>query len=296
MVDVRIRGDLPSVSGYGVARWLSLTAVFTLVFAITLAVAPKPALAQVSVEKGAQAEEEAAALDCSDFATQRGAQAIFTRSPKASAGDPFKLDENGDGIACEAKPGGTAEDGTKLGTKTGGDLDCIDFPSQRAAQARLRADPSDPNGLDPETKGIACEITPVPYKDSAFDNAPVAAARSNADLDCKDFEYQQEAQVVYSQNPSDPNGLDGSNEEAEKEKRFVGNGVACESLPLLASNVTELVGKDIAKAKPPAPAIALLAAWPHGGKSGFLLDLAALLLVTGGVSVLLIVRHTRRSS
>lgn len=279
-------------------------ALLALSAVLTLAGAPDTATAQETLEDKAIAEEEAASLDCSDFATRRGAQAIFTRSPVASAGDPFGLDKDGDGRACEAAtPGGAAEDGTELGTKTGGDLDCVDLPSQAAAQARLRADPSDPDGLDPENNGVACEFAPIPYEDRAFDNAPVAAARSKADLDCEDFEYQQEAQMVYLQDESDPNGLDGPNEKAEKDKRFVGNGFACETLPALASNVEELgasedAGAGGAKAAPASKAAptALVAAWPHGGGLGFVLDLAALLLVACGVSALLIVRRARRSS
>ena len=39
-----------------------------------------------------------------------------------------------------------------------GDLDCsTDFDSQREAQAVLTADPSDPNNLDGDADGIACE-------------------------------------------------------------------------------------------------------------------------------------------
>jgi hypothetical protein len=42
-----------------------------------------------------------------------------------------------------------------------------------------------------------------------------------ADLDCSDFKYQEDAQAVYDQDPSDPNGLDGDDND----------GKACESLP-----------------------------------------------------------------
>jgi len=45
----------------------------------------------------------------------------------------------------------------------------------------------------------------------------VAAAN---DLDCEDFTTQPEAQAVYNQNPSDPNGLDRDKD-----------GKACEALP-----------------------------------------------------------------
>ncbi len=61
------------------------------------------------------------------------------------------------------------------------DQNCSDFPSQAAAQAHLRADPSDPDGLDAHPgpadgndqaggDGIACESNPAP-----FDREPVFA-------------------------------------------------------------------------------------------------------------------------
>jgi hypothetical protein len=46
--------------------------------------------------------------------------------------------------------------------------DCFDFPSQAAAQQHLRADPSDPDNLDPDRDGIACETNAAP-----FDTVPV---------------------------------------------------------------------------------------------------------------------------
>jgi hypothetical protein len=45
-------------------------------------------------------------------------------------------------------------------TAQSGDLDCADFDSQAEAQAELRSDPSDPNGLDAEDDGVACESLP----------------------------------------------------------------------------------------------------------------------------------------
>src|SRR5436305_1378154 len=41
-------------------------------------------------------------------------------------------------------------------------LDCKDFPSQAAAQANLRADPADPNRLDADKNGIACQVYAYP--------------------------------------------------------------------------------------------------------------------------------------
>jgi hypothetical protein len=62
------------------------------------------------------------------------------------------------------------------------DQNCSDFESQAAAQAHLRADPSDPDGLDAHPgpadgndraggDGIACESNPAP-----FDREPVLAS------------------------------------------------------------------------------------------------------------------------
>jgi hypothetical protein len=49
-------------------------------------------------------------LDCSDFATQAEAQAVYDRDPS----DPNRLDADNDGVACENLPGGapgSAENG-----------------------------------------------------------------------------------------------------------------------------------------------------------------------------------------
>lgn len=42
------------------------------------------------------------------------------------------------------------------------DLNCSDFPNQAAAQKNLDDNPSDPNGLDHDSDGIACESNPCP--------------------------------------------------------------------------------------------------------------------------------------
>jgi hypothetical protein len=53
-------------------------------------------------------------------------------------------------------------------------------------------------------------------------------AQEDADqLDCEDFQYQEDAQAVYDQDPSDPHGLDGPIGEASDGVA----GVACEELP-----------------------------------------------------------------
>ncbi len=95
-------------------------------------------------------------LDCSDFATQEDAQAVYDRDPS----DPNGLDEDGDSIACESLPsggGGSPAEGTTGVTTAEEDLDCADFATQAEAQAELDADPSDPNDLDADADGVACE-------------------------------------------------------------------------------------------------------------------------------------------
>ncbi len=47
--------------------------------------------------------------DCSDYATQGQAQAVYDQDPS----DPNGLDENGDGVACESLSGG-AGDGSMM--------------------------------------------------------------------------------------------------------------------------------------------------------------------------------------
>ena len=102
----------------------------------------------------------------------------------------------------------------------GEDATCSDFVNQAAAQTALEADPRDPNGLDLDLDGIACEtpfVTPV---------VPVAlptvspASQDGRDVNCVDFAFQEDAQVVFDRIPGDPYNLDPS-----------GDGLACSSLP-----------------------------------------------------------------
>jgi hypothetical protein len=47
---------------------------------------------------------------------------------------------------------------------------CPDYASQAEAQEAYEADTSDPNGLDRDGDGIACESNPAPYSDEYNDN------------------------------------------------------------------------------------------------------------------------------
>lgn len=260
-----------------------LLAVLCAALAATIS-ALAPSTAQAQTETHALVEDPL--LDCNDVATQRGAQALFELEP----GDRFALDEDGDGVACEVPRGRGAEaateDGTELGGATGRDLDCMDFSSQAAAQSHLKSNPSDPYGLDVENNGVACDLSqPARYEDLAEDRAPVAAARSGADLDCGDFEYQQEAQAVYFLDESDPNDLDRGER---------GSGV-CLGLPIFWPNAHVLTAQEAdgtgGTESGPAPAAVLAQALPFGAEElpGLMLYAVALALIASGALALLVV-------
>ncbi len=110
----------------------------------------------------------AADLDCGSFQFQEEAQTVLDKDRS----DPHGLDRDKDGIACETLPKrGTAPTETitptvpPIATETKpvpgsakfADKDCADFPSQAAAQAELKRNPSDPHRLDGDDDGYACE-------------------------------------------------------------------------------------------------------------------------------------------
>ena len=87
--------------------------------------------------------------DCPDFRSQAEAQAELERDPS----DPNNLDADNDGEACETYPYG----GAGGGGVGGGDLDCADFATHGEAQRELAKDRTDPNNLDADDDGRACE-------------------------------------------------------------------------------------------------------------------------------------------
>lgn len=117
--------------------------------------------------------------NCDDFTYQEDAQDFFD----TTTGDPHDLDRNDDGVACESLPSrgsaseelGLTDDSTSSssgststtshGTSSSSstrtaptqDRDCADFSSQADAQDVLDDDPSDPERLDADDDGVACE-------------------------------------------------------------------------------------------------------------------------------------------
>ncbi len=68
------------------------------------------------------------------------------------------------------------------------DLDCDDFSSQEQAQGVYDSDPSDPNGLDREGDGIACETSGGSgVSSSAPEDGVATGAGGTAGLESKDL-------------------------------------------------------------------------------------------------------------
>lgn len=121
-------------------------------------------------------------VDCPQL-TQQQAQAIFDADPS----DPNRLDADNDGIACEDGDG-AAQPAAPTTTQYGqteapaqGDLDCIDFATQAEAQATYDTDPSDPNGLDADDDGVACESTTSVAAGTEFEDGSRVIAGSGSE-------------------------------------------------------------------------------------------------------------------
>lgn len=150
---------------------------------------------------------------------------------------------------------------------------CTDFATQEEAQAAFDEDPEGMATLDPDGNGIACEEL---VAEPANDNADRQERRRNRqnqqeeepadtvvdqprrnpgpeDLDCIDFEFQEEAQAIFDQDPSDPFNLDPN-----------GDGFACSSLPLQTPLVISQVPKTGVGSSPLPTIYALIAATAIG--------------------------------
>ncbi|WP_433783828.1 hypothetical protein ACQPX6_27145 [Actinomycetospora sp. CA-101289] len=137
--------------------------------------------------------------NCGDFRYQEDAQDVFD----ADTSDPNGLDDDGDDIACEARPHRPAH--TELGLDdeatpssstspsssdapvdtvvSSADRDCDDFSTQAEAQDALDADPSDPERLDADADDEACES--FSYGDEV-ETEPAAVSSHGSDDDADD--------------------------------------------------------------------------------------------------------------
>jgi hypothetical protein len=111
----------------------------------------------------AAADQSGYDYDCTDFDSRRDAQRFYEELG-GPLYDPFNLDDDEDGMACEEwirdyERTQAGEDG--INGADGEDRDCADFASQAEAQGYFEDDGGsmDVNidHLDPNHNGIACE-------------------------------------------------------------------------------------------------------------------------------------------
>ena len=96
-------------------------------------------------------------LDCASFETHEVAKRVFEQD----LSDPHYLDGDGDGVACEEQAENQPDDQLpSVGSGSDSDLNCASFATHEQAQRVLEQDPSDPNYLDGDGDGVACEDLP----------------------------------------------------------------------------------------------------------------------------------------
>ena len=97
--------------------------------------------------------------------------------------------------------------------------------------AEATPEPVEPSSLTPEIEGPVVE--PLPEPTTQYQGTPPTPS-GGGELNCDDFEFQEDAQAFYDQDRSDPEGLDGPPGES-----FTGEeGVACEELPSRSGEVS----------------------------------------------------------
>lgn len=163
----------------------------------------------------------------------------------------------------ESEPGNSAEASGETISVT-----CENFATQEDAQAAFDIDAAGLASLDPDGNGVACEELPVANPDVAAEGAEEAReerrnrrnqeeanggqavdeavdqpAQVNVreDLDCIDFQFQEEAQSILDRDAGDPFNLDPN-----------GDGFACSSLPSATPQIIQVprTGAGVARALP----------------------------------------------
>lgn len=221
-------------------------------------------------------------LDCIDFTTREEAQAALDAEPN----DPHNLDPNGDGIACALLPSAAdlavdqpadpqadppvddqaAQDAGKKDRKNRDEvIITCDSVTQEEAQAALQAGTADAAVIDPDGDGIACESEELSGgdkggkkdrkkgEDAVPTDQPATATGGAADvppqdLDCVDFTYQEEAQAMFDQDPTDPYNLDPN-----------GDAYACSSLPRQSPYISAVPATGSGSRIPLLPTLGLIA-------------------------------------
>lgn len=102
-----------------------------------------------------------------------------TTSPKPTPGTPTSTASS------------SSTSATKPASSSGGggsteDLDCKDFRDQKAAQAELDKDRDDPNNLDRDNDGVACEVEDLTVGDSTTVKGGSSSSGSYRQIDAGD--------------------------------------------------------------------------------------------------------------
>ena len=177
--------------------------------------------------------------NCSDFDTWSEAQSFY-ESEGGPGSDPHRLDNDGDGIACQSLPGapnsdsGSDTSSSPNATRTPKSKDthnCSDFDTWSEAQRFYESEggpASDPHRLDRDGDGVACQSLPgAPNGKSTPEPSPkpvpIPTPGPKNTHNCSDFDTWSEAQSFFESEGgpgSDPHKLDGNDD-----------GIACQSLP-----------------------------------------------------------------
>jgi hypothetical protein len=160
--------------------------------------AARQAQSEQDATAGNQDSQDSNALTCSDFFTQEEAQAAFDDDPEGQAA----LDQDGDGVACGDLPSAAdqSQDNTQADTTDGNET------NQKKRNRRNR---------DQQAQDETVVDTPVKV--------------GKEDLDCIDFQFQEDAQAVFNSDPSDPFNLDPN-----------ADGFACSSLPSREPRISQV--------------------------------------------------------
>ena len=145
------------------------------------------------------------------------------------------------------------------------DLDCsqIGTPGaspeevQGQAQDMLVEDSTDPNGLDADGDGVACEFEQSPGGEVAFEDGTgfvsdgAAPAPQDGDVNCEDFASREEAQAVLEADPSDPNGLDADGDALACNELFSAPPTQAAEPSAQQYQIPEPSGVEVAPVTPP---------------------------------------------
>lgn len=172
-----------------------------------------------------------AALACADFLTQQEAQDAFEADPGGLA----DLDPDGNGIACEELLEAEPEEDTRENRRQNRQNQDQDQSQNQNRNRNQDEEPADTVVDEP--------------RQNQNQNQNQNRDLPPEDLDCIDFDFQEDAQQIYNQDPTDPFNLDPN-----------GDGFACSSLPMREPFISQVPRTGAGPMPLPlAPALAALA-------------------------------------